>query len=243
MDDMTRRGAIGSVSAGLAGLALASAAEAQAQAPAGPAPEAPRASAFAGLHQPRPLRYGAGTLTGLSERLIQSHWENNYIGSVRALNMIETRLAAAMADPEFPPLVYGGLKREEAHRTGSVILHDLYFEGLGGNGAPGGTVREALAAAFGSFDTWLAEFRRTAMALAGGSGWCVLAWNGHTRSLHNYWAWDHMHGAITGQPLIALDMYEHAFHMDFGSAAARYVDAFIANLDWEVIEARYRAVS
>src|SRR3546814_18509283 len=60
----------------------------------------------------------------LSERLIRSHWENNYIGSVKALNLIEARLAAAMADPDFPPVVYGGLKREQLHRTGSVILHE-----------------------------------------------------------------------------------------------------------------------
>ncbi|MGC5220763.1 Fe-Mn family superoxide dismutase, partial [Escherichia coli] len=63
----------------------------------------------------------------------------------------------------------------------------------------------------------------------------------HTKSLHNYWAFDHMHGAATGAPLIALDMYEHSFHMDYGAAAAKYVDAFMANLDWEVVEARYQA--
>src|SRR3546814_16641504 len=73
-------------------------------------------------------------LVGLSERLIRSDHENNYTGSVRALNMIETRLAAALADPDLPPVVYGGLKREELHRTGSVVLHEVYFDGLGGNG-------------------------------------------------------------------------------------------------------------
>jgi Fe-Mn family superoxide dismutase len=78
-------------------------------------------------------------------------------------------------------------------------------------------------------------------ALAGGSGWCVLAYNRHTGSLHNYWAWDHMHGAAAGAPLIALDMYEHSYHMDYGTQAAKYVDAVLANLDWETIDARYRA--
>lgn len=239
MVDVTRRAALGVVSAGTASLALAAAtgSSAAAQTAATLAP----VRAFAGGHQPVPLRYAPSALTGLSERLMQSHWENNYQGSVRALNMIEGRLAAAMADPEFPPLVYGGLKREEAHRTGSVILHENYFAGLGGDGARGGSIAEALALWFGSADAWEAEFRRTAMALAGGSGWCVLSYNRHTQSLHNYWAWDHLHGAVNGAPLIVLDMYEHAFAMDFGSAAARYVDAFIANLDWEVIDARYRA--
>lgn len=242
MDEITRRGAIGSVSAGLAGVALASVAQqAAAQSPA--APEPVRVPAFAGQHQPVPLRFAAGALAGLSERLIQSHWENNYQGSVRNLNLIETRLATAMADPDLPPVVYGGLKREELHRTGSVVLHENYFGALGGNGEAAGAIRAALAAQWGSYDAWLAEFRRTAMALAGGSGWCVLTYNRHTGSLHNYWAWDHMHGAASGDPLIALDMYEHAFHMDFGTAAARYIDAFLANLDWEIVEGRYRAAA
>lgn len=52
-----------------------------------------------------------------------------------------------------------------------------------------------------------------------------------------------MHGAVSGSPLIALDMYEHSYHMDYGTAAAKYIDAFLANLDWEVIEARYRAAA
>ena len=93
----------------------------------------------------------------------------------------------------------------------------------------------------GSFDRWETDFRRTGMSLAGGSGWCVLVYNLHTRSLHNHWAWDHMHGAIAGVPLLALDMYEHSFHMDYGTAAAKYVDAFFRNIDWEVVDRRYAA--
>lgn len=238
MSRITRREAIGTAAAGVAGAALVGGATSQAS-----AQEASRIAAFAGSHTPKPLRFNPASLTGLSEKLITSHWENNYQGSVRGLNTIETRLAAAMADAEFPTVAYAGLKREELHRTGSVVLHELYFDGLGGNGNPGGSIYEALDSWFGSFDAWEAEFRRTAMSLAGGSGWCVLTWNAHTRSLHNYWAWDHMHGAVTGAPLIALDMYEHSYHMDFGTAAARYVDAFMANLDWEVIDARYRAAT
>ncbi len=199
----------------------------------------PPVPAFAGAHQPKPLRFDPAKLDGLSERLIKSHWENNYIGSVKTLNMIEGRLAAALADPDLPPVVYGGLKREELHRTGSIILHEIYFEGLGGNGQSGGSIKDALKTAFGSFESWEADFRRTGMSLAGGSGWTVLTYNLHTRSLHNHWAWDHMHGAIAGVPLLALDMYEHSFHMDYGTAAAKYVDAFFRNIDWEIVDRRY----
>ena len=233
MGDLTRRDALVVAGVGAAAASLkTSPTLAQGASPAAPA--------FGGQHQPRPLRFDPAKLTGLSERLIRSHWENNYQGSVRALNTIEQRLAAAMADADFPPLIYGGLKREELHRTGSVVLHEIYFDALGGNGQPGGDVVGALAQTFGSREAWEAEFRRTALALAGGSGWCVLSYNRHTGALRNYWAWDHMHGAVDGAPLLTLDMYEHSFHMDYGTAAAKYVDAFMANLDWDVIDERYR---
>jgi Fe-Mn family superoxide dismutase len=77
------------------------------------------------------------------------------------------------------------------------------------------------------------------MSLAGGSGWALLVWNLHTRSFLNHWAWDHMHGAAAGIPILALDMYEHSFHMDYGTQASKYIDAWFANLDWEAIDKRY----
>src|SRR3546814_12453191 len=95
--------------------------------------------------------------------------------------MIETQLAAALADPDLPPVVYGGLKREELHRTGSVVLHEVYFDGLGGNGQAAGSVRDALGAAFGSFDRWETAFRRTGMSLSAGAGWWVSAYTLNTR--------------------------------------------------------------
>lgn len=234
MSTVTRRGAIGTVALGAAGVAVSGAGAATPPAPA-PMP------AFAGLHTPKPLPFDPAKLTGLSEKLIRSHWEFNYGGAVRTLNTIEGKLAAAMADKDFPAPAYGGLKREELLRTDSMVLHELYFGALGGTGVAAGTVRAALAVAFGSFEAWEAEFRRTAMALAGGSGWCLLGWNRHTQSLHNYWCWDHATGPAQTVPLIALDMYEHAYAIDYGPVAPKYLDAFMQNLDWNVVEARYRA--
>lgn len=198
-----------------------------------------RPPTFAGTHIPKPLTFDPAKLEGLSEKLITSHWQNNYIGSINALNMIEGQLAKAMADPDVHQLVYAGLKREELHRTGSVILHELYFEALGGDGQPGGGIVQALAESFGSLDTWQQEFIHTARALGGGSGWVMLSYNLHTKSLHTYWAPDHMHNATLGVPLLALDMYEHSYHMDYGTAAMKYVDAFFKNVDWEVVDRRY----
>jgi Fe-Mn family superoxide dismutase len=230
MIELSRRDALG-----LAGAAAAMTATGTANAETA-AVTPPRAA-----HVPKPLPFDAAKLAGLSERLILSHWENNYGGSVKALNLIETRLVAAMADSEFPPLVYGDMKREQLHRTGSVVLHELYFGNLGGNGKPGGAVQNALASVFGSAGAWEAEFRRTAASLGGGSGWTVLALNGHTGALVNYWMWDHMHAPAAAVPLLVLDMYEHSYAMDYGAAAARYIDAFMKNVNWEEVDRRFAA--
>lgn len=236
MDEITRREALGLLGTGAVTAAFSQLAGAQnlpIEIPSLPA-------AFAGKRQPKPLRFDPAKLKGLSEKLIRSHWENNYVGSVKTLNLIETRLAAAMQDKELPPIIYGGLKREELHRVGSVVLHEHYFDNLGGAGKPGGDIAKALSQVYGSQGAWEAEFRRTAMSLAGGSGWCVLTFNAYTGEVRNHWAWDHMHGAPAGMPLLVLDMYEHSYHMDYGTAAAKYLDAFFANLDWQTVDHRYQ---
>jgi len=200
------------------------------------------APAFSTTHQLAPLPFDAGKLKGLSQRLIESHWSNNYGGSVRALNEINQRLDAALGEPELPAFVYNDLKREHLMRTGSVVLHELYFENLaaGGSATPA-AVRTQLAEAFGNFDRWETEFRRIAAGLGGGSGWVVLGFNRHLGSLENYWMADHMHAPIDTHPLLVLDMYEHSYHMDFGAATARYVDAFFDNVNWEVVAKRLEA--
>lgn len=237
MSDVTRRGAVKTLGASALLVAAADGAVAQ-QATLTAAP------AFTGSFQPKALKFDPAKLPGLSERLMKSHWENNYQGSVKTLNAVRSRLSAALADKDAPPALYGGLKREEAHRTGSVVLHELYFDGLGGNGQAGGWIKQAIEAAYGSFATWEAEYRRTAMSLAGGSGWTILSYNLHTGTLGNSWSWDHMHAPAAGIPLLVLDMYEHSFHMDYGTQAAKYVDAWFANLDWEEVDRRYaRAVA
>jgi len=231
---ISRRSALGALGGGAtAALAL----EAVGQAPAGPSGGA-RLPAFSGGHEPRPLPFDPAKLRGLSERLVRSHWENNYGGAVRALNAVEQRLDGMLKDVDLPAYVYGDLKREELVRTGSVVLHEHYFANLGGNGKASGTALDLVKREFGGYDTWEAEFKRTAGALAGGSGWVVLAFNLHTGQVHNYWAWDHAHNAVLGAPLLVLDMYEHAYHMDFGAAAARYVDAFMDNVNWDEVTRR-----
>lgn len=195
--------------------------------------------AFRGEHQPKQLTFDPSKLKGISEKLIRSHHENNYLGALKALNVVEKRLAAMLGDKDLPAYVYGDLKREELVRTGSVVLHEIYFSNLGGEGKAGGEVLDAIKQSFGGYDQWEGEFKRTGNALGGGSGWVILAHNFHTGELHNYWSWDHMHNAPFSCPLLAMDMYEHSYHMDYGAAAGKYVDAFMQNVNWEEVNRRF----
>lgn len=194
--------------------------------------------AFGAQVTPTPLPFDPKRLNGLSEKLLQSHWENNYVGAVKALNTLRGRLAQAVADANTPPYVYNGLKREQLIRTGSVVLHDLYFANLGGSGAAGADLRTKIAASFGSFDTWEAEFRKIGAGLGGGSGWVMLGFNRRLRVLENYWMADHSTGPVDVAPVLVMDMYEHAFAMDYGAAAAKYIDAFFTNIQWDAVQKR-----
>ncbi len=236
----TRRALLSASLLGLGGGLLARPASGQPQsAPAVPAHAG--AAAFHDRHAPVPLTFDAGKLDGLSRALIESHWTNNYGGSVWALNEVNRRLAGALSEPELPAFVYNDLKREHLMRTGSVVLHELYFANLGGNGETPAQLRSYIAASFGTFDRWETEFRRIAAGLGGGSGWVVLGLNRHLGILENYWQADHLHAPVDTRPLLVLDMYEHSYHMDYGAAAARYVDAFFRNIDWNTVAARVAA--
>lgn len=107
----------------------------------------------------------------------------------------------------------------------------------------GGKVLEIIKQWFGSYEQWEDEFKKIANALGGGSGWAIFAHNAPTGEFHNYWSWDHMHNAPTSRPLLVLDMYEHAYHMDYGAAAAKYVDAFLQNVNWEEVNRRAEAAT
>ena len=191
------------------------------------------AKAFDYQHAPVPLPFDSKSLKGISEKLIQSHWENNYTGAVKALNTVRGRLTQALNDAGTPPYVYNGLKREQLIRTGSVVLHELYFANLGGDGKASGDLRTRIAAAFGTFDAWEAEFRKIGQGLGGGSGWVVLGYNENLKLLENYWLADHASNPADTSPILVMDMYEHAYQMDYGAAAAKYIDAFFANIRWD----------
>lgn len=129
-------------------------------------------AAFDNQHSPVPLPFDAKSLTGISEKLIRSHWENNYGGAIKALNTLRGRLSQALSDANTPPYVYNGLKREQLLRTGSVVLHEFYFANLGGNGRPSADLRTRIAASFGTFDAWNRSFARLDLVWeAARAGW------------------------------------------------------------------------
>ncbi len=186
----------------------------------------------------KPIPFKPPRLSGLSERLLASHYENNYGGAVRRLNAIDTRLAG-LDWSNTPGFEINGLKREELIAANSMALHEIYFDSLGGADGlgspatdPTGPLADALIRDFGSFENWCTEFTAMGKALAGGSGWVILSWFPRKGQLVNHRAADHSHVLADAIPVLALDMYEHAYHLDFGSNAAAYVDAYIQNLHW-----------
>jgi Fe-Mn family superoxide dismutase len=185
--------------------------------------------------QPKPLSCNPSRVRGMSERLIVSHYENNYCGAVKRLNLIQEQIAGL--DPAAAPgFLINGLKREELIATNSMILHELFFDGLGETGEPGPLLKAALDRDFGSYDRWRAEFIAMGKALGGGSGWVLLSWSTRLGRLTNQWASDHCHTLAGGTPILALDMYEHSYHIDFGAKAAGYVDAFMQAVEWRNAE-------
>lgn len=195
--------------------------------------------AFAGLHQPRPLTFAPGKLKGLSEKLITSHHENNYGGAVKNLNKVETELAQVTKDT--PGFVAAGLAQSALTYRNSMVLHEFYFGNLGGNGKAQGKIEKALSETYGSYSRWEVLFRQIANGLGGGSGWVTLSYDFHTKRPVTSWSGHHTQVGAFSTPLLVMDMYEHSYQMDYGAAAAKYVDAFFQNINWEEVEKRFEA--
>jgi superoxide dismutase, Fe-Mn family len=204
-------------------------------------------------HEIAPIAVRPSTLSGISEQMVVSHYEHNYGNAVRSLNAVRRELATL--DVGVDPFRLHGLKREELSLMGSVDLHELYFGNLGGFtragvGAGLGSpdwheLPDAFAAAvatdFGSATAWRNEFTGLAQSLAGGSGWVLLVYSRRENRFLNHLATDHAQAAADAAPVLVLDMYEHAYQMDFGSNATAYIDTFFRNIKWDVVLNRIEA--
>jgi Fe-Mn family superoxide dismutase len=191
---------------------------------------------------PAPLPFDPATIPGLSAKLLTSHHDNNYVSAVKRIGAIKGELAKLdMATA--PGFLLNGLKREELIAWNSMLLHEVYFSCLGSGGKPGAALGAAIERDFGSFTRWAAEFSAMGKALGGGSGWVLLQWSPHDGRLTNQWASDHTQTLAGGTPILAMDMYEHAYAMDYGAKAAAYVDAFMAAATWGAADARFAKVA
>jgi superoxide dismutase, Fe-Mn family len=190
-------------------------------------------------YQIAPLYCRPWTINGMTPRQIESHYENNYGGAVLRLNAVADELAAL--DPRATPAhVINRLKQEEMAALNSTLLHELYFASLGGDGR---AVPEAMASSitrdFGSVDRWRREFVALADALSVSAGWALLTWVPRDGRLINQSVSDVSPAVAGGIPILALDMYEHAYHLDFGANPAAYVATFMRNIDWSAVQGRY----
>jgi len=226
-DAMERRGFIQG-----AGLVAGAAVAATLMENSASAQTAPQTGTKAMIYEPKQLSLDPKTIKGISEKVLVSHYENNYVGAVKRLNAIGSQLA----DLDFakaPNFVVNGLKREQLVAFNSMVLHEVYFEGLGGGGGPSGGLGAAIARDFGGIERWRTEFSAMGKAEGGGSGWVILAYSPRDKRLVNQWAADHTTTLAGGRPVLVLDMYEHAYHIDYGAAAARYVDVFMEAIRWD----------
>jgi Fe-Mn family superoxide dismutase len=227
-----RRQAVGALTLGAAALWLAEGSGASAE----ETPSTP-SSAAAGKHLPVPLPFAPSGLRGLSERMIVSHHDNNYGAAVKNLNAVEQELERVTRDT--PGFIVSGMKERELTFTNSMVLHEHYFGNLGGDGHADGSIQKALGDLPGGFGRWEEMFRATGGALAGGSGWVILEFDLSSGNLKTYWSGGHSQSPAFGIPMLVMDMYEHAYQMDYGAAAAKYIDAFFQNLRWEEVNRRY----
>jgi superoxide dismutase, Fe-Mn family len=183
-----------------------------------------------------PIPFRPWMLNGMSERMLVSHYENDYGGAVRALNALRGELGTLTSTGASSALIRS-LKREELAAMDSIALHELYFATLGGEGRMTSGAAARLAADFGSVEAWRDDFMTMAQALRGGSGWAQLSYSHRDRRLYNH-AGGETQSIVDATPILALDMHEHAYHMDFGANLTAYIDAFMRNVDWTMIEKR-----
>src|SRR5262245_9123737 len=220
----------------LAGATAAGALLTTAIADADPKAAAPRAPSAAGEHKLVDLPFAPAKVKGLTAAMLTSHHDNNYAAAVKNLNKVELELAKVTKDT--PGFTVSSLRERELTYTNSMILHEHYFANLGGDGKLQGAIEKRLAAQFGSTARWEELVRATALSLGGGSGWVVLDANYQPGDLRVYGTSGHNQSVAFGQPLLVLDMFEHAYAIDFGAAHAKYIDAYFQNIQWAEVDKR-----
>ncbi len=176
---------------------------------------------------------------GFSEQLLKNHF-TLYQGYVTNTNKLSDRLAELAADGKIATAEFSELKRRFGWEFNGMRLHELYFGGMKNGGVALETsshLAELITEQFGSFDAWLAEFK--GVGAMRGIGWAVLAYDVLSKRLFNVWINEHDAGHLAGAvPVVIMDVFEHAFVLDYGIKRADYIAAFIQAIDWSVASAQ-----
>lgn len=192
------------------------------------------------MYQAKPLPFKK-SLVGISEKTIQIHHDKLYTGYVKKKNEIEEKLARV--DLDSANQTYSdlrALKDGETFAVNGVYLHEHYFNVLGGDGMPSGQLVDRIALDFGSYETWEKLFKACGMAAR---GWVVTAWDMVDNKLKVFIGDAHNQGGVWGAiPLIVLDVYEHAYFMDYGSDRQVYIEDYMKNLDWGAANKGFLAI-
>ncbi|TAJ88740.1 MAG: superoxide dismutase [Reyranella sp.] len=190
---------------------------------------------------PKPLIVNPDKVKGLSANLLRTHHDAEYAaGAVKRLNAIGEALAK-IDFAEVSPEKLGELKRDEQAAQNAIVLHELYFDGLAeAPSQPSGLLAQALSRDFGSLDRWKAEFVGIGKSLPSGMGWVILAYAPRDKRLFNYRAENDSMAPAGGVPLLAMDMFEHAYAADYGTDIAKYIDAYVQAIKWTNAERLYR---
>ncbi|EKE11606.1 MAG: superoxide dismutase [uncultured bacterium] len=175
-------------------------------------------------------------MMGFSDNLLDIHFSlyEGYVNNANKILDLQTSLDKSSAE-------YAEVKRRLGWETNGVILHELYFENLGGNGMidEGGKLYGAMSNFFGSFDEWKNDF--VAAGKMRGIGWVILYQNPNDGNLINFWINEHDSGHPAGfNPILIMDVFEHAFMLDHGKDKPKYIEAFFENIDWKKAEERFR---
>ena len=179
-------------------------------------------------------------MDGISDNQISQHIDILYVGYINKLNEVTDKLKAA--DRSKANQIYSefrGLKADETFALNGVVLHELYFENLGGKGGkPEGSLLKAIEADFGSYDKWVEDYKASGMAAR---GWVILGKSEYDGKLHNYGLDAHHFNfpALT-VPVLVMDVYEHAYAIDYGVKRPPYIEAFFKNIDWKAAEKRFK---
>lgn len=181
-----------------------------------------------------PIELDYKKLKGISKEQISEHFEILYKGYVKKVNEIRQKLQEKFADiPNATYDEYRELKLEESFALNAVKLHEAYFLGLGGDGVVPIEIKDIFAKNFGSFENWQEEFYGLGLA---SRGWAVLYYDLHEKKLYNGLGDWHSHGGVwNAKPILVLDVYEHAYFIDFGAKRKNYIDAYFDNLNWDFI--------